>query len=75
MCPSGVVDRTDFTSEYSSQLTVVTCLHASMGTMFLCVYLAYHMQLALVIVHFTGVTPLNHQSINYLRPSIGGTRL
>lgn len=30
MFPPGIVDRSEFTSKYSLQLSIVTCLYASM---------------------------------------------
>jgi hypothetical protein len=57
----GIVDRSEFTSDYSLQLAIIICFYASTEKHVTC-----HMQLVLVIVHFPRVSLLNPQSINCL---------
>lgn len=64
----GIVDRSEFTSEYSLQVATIG-LYDSLGKglplqLGLHVQRAHHVQSSLVTAHFTHVTPPNPQIIN-----------
>jgi hypothetical protein len=63
----GIVDSNELTLDYLLHLATFVCLHAFMKKICFCsMWLSHHMRLALLIVHFTHLSPLNPQSINCL---------